>query len=151
MGSAWQQMNKDAARRPHRGAEEQREGRSSADLTGSGVSPNTRRWTAVTCAHRSHLERRAQLQALVLYSHSHGVGTWVFFFFKILFIYERHTERRRHRQRSRRQQGDTGEAGWQEEPDAGLDPRTPGSHPEQKARTPALSPASTRARHSYRL
>ena len=42
-----------------------------------------------------------------------------------MFTHERHRERQRHRQR--RSRGVCGE------PDVGLDPRTPGSHPELKA------------------
>ena len=50
---------------------------------------------------------------------------------KILFIHERHRERQRHRQREK--QDPCGE------PNAGLDPRTPESHPEHKAETQPLN------------
>ena len=53
------------------------------------------------------------------------------FFFKILFIYSWDTERQRHRQKEK--QAPCGE------PDAGLDPRTPGSRPEQKVDAQPLS------------
>ena len=55
-----------------------------------------------------------------------------FFFLRFyLFIHERRKERQRHRQREK--QAPCGE------PDAGLHPRTPGSHPEPKADTQPLS------------
>ena len=41
-----------------------------------------------------------------------------------LFIHERHTERQRHRQREKQ--------ALRREPDVGLDPRTPGSHPDRR-------------------
>ena len=55
------------------------------------------------------------------------------FFKKIiyLFILERHRERQRHRQREKQAPC--------REPDAGLDPRTPGSCPEPKADAQPLS------------
>ena len=49
----------------------------------------------------------------------------------ILFIHERHSKRQRHRQREK-------QAPCQE-PDTGLDPRTPGSPPEPKADAQQLS------------
>ena len=56
----------------------------------------------------------------------------LFFFLRFyLFIQERHTERQRHRQRDK-------EAPC-EEPNVGLDPRTPGSRPELKADPQSLS------------
>ena len=48
------------------------------------------------------------------------------FFFKILFIHEKQRERERQRHRRREKQASF------REPNAGLDPRTPGSHPEPK-------------------
>ena len=51
-------------------------------------------------------------------------------FFKILFIHKRHTERGRHRQREKQSP---------REPDAGLDPGTPESHPRLKAGAQLLS------------
>ena len=57
-----------------------------------------------------------------------------FLFFKkiiYLFIHERHRERQRHRQREK-------QAPYRD-PDAGLDPRTPGSHSEPKADAQPLS------------
>ena len=53
------------------------------------------------------------------------------FFLKILFIHERHRERQRHWQREKQAP--------RREPDAGLDPGTPGSRPEPKADTQPLS------------
>ena len=50
---------------------------------------------------------------------------------KKIFIHERHREKQKHRQREK--QAVCGE------PDAGLDPRTPGSHPEPKAAVQPLS------------
>ena len=52
-------------------------------------------------------------------------------FLKILFIHERHRERQRDRQREKQAPG--------RESDAGLNPRTPGSHPEAKADAQLLS------------
>ena len=46
------------------------------------------------------------------------------FFFKILFIHDRERERQRHRQREKQAP--------RREPDAGFDPRSPGSGPELK-------------------
>ena len=54
-----------------------------------------------------------------------------FFLRFYLFIHERHRQRQRHRQREK--QVPFGE------PDAGLDPRTPGSRPEPKADAQPLS------------
>ena len=57
-----------------------------------------------------------------------------FFFFKILFIlFPRDTHRERQRHRQREKQAPCGE------PDAGLDPGTPGSRPEPKAGAKPLS------------
>ena len=56
-----------------------------------------------------------------------------FFFFKILFIHERHTQRDRQRHRQREKQAP------RRDPDVGLDPRTPGSHPGPKASAKPLS------------
>ena len=57
-----------------------------------------------------------------------------FFFFKIyLFIYDRHREREAETQ-------EEGEAGSMQGPDVGLNPRTPGSRPRQKAGAKPLSP-----------
>ena len=51
-----------------------------------------------------------------------------FFFLRLyLFIPERHRERERQRHRQREKQAP------RREPDAGLDPRSPGSHPRPKA------------------
>ena len=67
----------------------------------------------------------------VLFSYSHCKYRKIFavylahFFFKILFIHERHRERQRHRQK--------GKQAPCRVPDAGLDPRTPGSCSELKA------------------
>ena len=59
---------------------------------------------------------------------------FLFIFVKILFIHERHTrERQRHRHRQREKQA------LCREPDAGLDPQTPGSQPEPKADAQLLS------------
>ena len=55
------------------------------------------------------------------------------FFFKILFIYDRHRERERQRYRRREKQAPC----W--EPDAELDPRTPGSRPGPKTDAKPLS------------
>ena len=55
-----------------------------------------------------------------------------FFFLKILFIRERRRERPRPRQREKQAPC--------REPDAGLDPGTPGLHPGPKAGTEPLSP-----------
>ena len=52
-----------------------------------------------------------------------------------LFSHERHRERQRHRQREKQAPC--------REPDAGLDPRTLGSHPELKAGTQLLSHPGT--------
>ena len=61
------------------------------------------------------------------------------FFFKkkrfYLFIRERHTERERERQRHRQREKQVP----CREPDVGLDPRTPESHPEPKADAHPLS------------
>ena len=53
------------------------------------------------------------------------------FFFKILFIYSWETERQRHRQREKQAPC--------RDPNVGLDPGTPGSHPGPKAGTQPLS------------
>ena len=55
----------------------------------------------------------------------------VFFKRFYLFFHERHRERRRHRQREKQAPC--------REPDAGLHPTTPGSHPEPKADAQPLS------------
>ena len=55
------------------------------------------------------------------------------FFLKILFIYSWETQRERQRHRQREKQAPC------REPDAGLDPATPGSHPGPKAGTKPLS------------
>ena len=52
-----------------------------------------------------------------------------FFFFKILFIYSLETQRERERQRHRQRE----KQAPCREPDAGRDPRSPGSHPGLKA------------------
>ena len=57
----------------------------------------------------------------------------VLFCFKILSIYSSETQRERQRHRQREKQAPCGE------PDLGLDPRTPGSHPELKADAQPLS------------
>ena len=54
-----------------------------------------------------------------------------FFFFKRFYLFMRHTQRGRHRQREKQAPC--------REPDVGLDPRTPGSHPGPKAGTQPLS------------
>ena len=56
---------------------------------------------------------------------------FVFFLRFYLFIHERHTERQRFKQRKKQAPC--------REPDAGLYPRTPGSHPEPKADAQPLS------------
>ena len=53
------------------------------------------------------------------------------YFFLTLFIHERERERQRHRQREKQAPC--------REPDAGLDPGTPGSRPELKADAQPLS------------
>ena len=53
-----------------------------------------------------------------------------FFFFTILSIYSQQTEREREREAKTQAEG---ESGLFREPDAGLDPRFPGSHPGLKA------------------
>ena len=58
----------------------------------------------------------------------------VFFFFKDLFIHKRHREREREAETQAE-----GEAGSTPEPDMGLDPGTPGSHPGPKAGVKPLS------------
>ena len=58
-----------------------------------------------------------------------------FFFLKILFIHERQRERERERQRHRQRE----KQAPCREPDVGLDPGSPGSHPEPKAGTKLLS------------
>ena len=55
------------------------------------------------------------------------------FFVKNLFIHERHREREKQRHRQREKQA------LCREPDEGLYPRTPGSHPEPKSDTQPLS------------
>ena len=66
---------------------------------------------------------------LGLYKGIHGslctsLQSMLFLFFKILFIYSWETQRERQRHRQREKQAAC------REPDVGLDPRTPGSHPE---------------------
>ena len=51
-------------------------------------------------------------------------GLFFFFFFNILFIYSRETHRERQRHRQREKQAPC------REPDVGLDPGAPGSHPQ---------------------
>ena len=58
------------------------------------------------------------------------------FFFKILFIYSWETQIEREREALTQAEG---EAGSTQEPDVGLDSRTPGSWPEPKAEAQALS------------
>ena len=50
----------------------------------------------------------------------------VFLLFRVLFIYERERERQRHKQREKQAPC--------REPDVGLDPGSPGSHPWLKGR-----------------
>ena len=59
----------------------------------------------------------------------------IFIFFKILFIYSWETQRERQRQRHRHRE----KQAPCREPDAGLDPRTPGSRPGLKADAQLLS------------
>ena len=59
----------------------------------------------------------------------------ILFCFKILFIHERHTHTERERQRQRKREK---QAPWRE-PNVGLHPRTPGSHPEPKVEAQPLS------------
>ena len=68
-----------------------------------------------------------------------------YFFLRFyLFIHERHTERERQRQHQREKQAPC------REPNAGLDPRTPRSHPEPKADTqPPSHPSVPCGDHSY--
>ena len=54
---------------------------------------------------------------------------WAFFFFKILFIHERH----RAREREAETQAEGEKQAPCREPDVGLDPGSPGSHPGLKA------------------
>ena len=56
---------------------------------------------------------------------------WFCFALRFLFVHERHTERQRHRQREKRAPC--------RDPNAGLDPGTPGSHPGPKADAQPLS------------
>ena len=56
-----------------------------------------------------------------------------FFFNSYLFIHERHRERQRQTHRQREKQAPY------REPDVGLDPESPGSHPGPKADTQLLS------------
>ena len=60
-----------------------------------------------------------------------GIILFIGIFLKILFLHKRHRERQRHRQREK--QAPCGE------PNAGLDPKTPGSQPEPKADAQLLS------------
>ena len=62
----------------------------------------------------------------------HLMRLYYYYFFKI-FIYSRETERERLRHRQREKQAPC------REPIAGLDPGTPGSHPELKADAQPLS------------
>ena len=57
------------------------------------------------------------------------------FFKDFIYLFMRDTERERQRHRQRKKQAPC------REPDAGLDPRTPGSQPEPKADTQPLSPS----------
>ena len=61
----------------------------------------------------------------------HFTDDYIYFmvidFLKILFIHERHRERERQRHRQKEKQAPC------REPNVGLDPGTPGSHPEPKA------------------
>ena len=59
---------------------------------------------------------------------------YLFIYRFYLFIHERHTQRERQRHRQREKQAP------HREPDAGLDPRTSGSHPGLKADAQSLSP-----------
>ena len=59
------------------------------------------------------------------------------FVLKILFIHERHTQRERERERQRHRQRQ--KQAPCREPDAGLDPRTPGSRPGPKASAKPLN------------
>ena len=52
-----------------------------------------------------------------------SVICFFFFFLRFLFIHERHRKRERHRHRQREKQAPC------REPDTGLDPGFPGSHP----------------------
>ena len=60
--------------------------------------------------------------------------TFYFIFLKILFIYSLEAQREREAETQAE-----GEAGPCREPDAGLDPRTPGSRPEPQADAQPLS------------
>ena len=83
-----------------------------------------------------------------MYAHDWGwarekeIIFFFFFFLKILFIHERHTQRSRDIGRGRSRLPCR-------EPNAELDPRTPGSYPESKADTQQLShPGVPRRRES---
>ena len=67
-------------------------------------------------------------------SNFRNLSTFILFYFlKILFIHEIHRERERQRHRQREKQAPC------REPDVGLNPRSPGSHPEPKADAQPLS------------
>ena len=61
------------------------------------------------------------------------MGFFKIYFLKILFIHERHREKERQRHRQRKKQAPC------REPDVGLDPGSPGSHPGPKADAKPLS------------
>ena len=65
-----------------------------------------------------------------------------FYFLKILFIHERHRERERKRQRHRQRE----KQAPCKEPDVGLNPRSPGSHPGLQA---VLNCCATGAAHRF--
>ena len=70
---------------------------------------------------------RYNQQYFSLYSINFKRMPTTFFLRFYLFTHERHTQRERQRHRQREEQAPC------REPDVGLDPRTPGSHPELKA------------------
>ena len=65
------------------------------------------------------------------------ISLFFFFLFKDLFIH-RDTHREREREREAETQAE-GESGFMREPNVGLDPGTPGSHPGPKAGSRLLS------------
>ena len=82
--------------------------------------------------HISFLEYWAAIKKLIINIHHHHYCSFFFLRF-YLFIHERHRERERQRLRQREKQAPC------REPDVGLDPTSPGSHPRLKADAKLLS------------
>ena len=94
-------------------------------------SPRTFLFLRLLVAPRDQSHQGSHSSRVVGALHRQILYSFLFYKILYLFICERHRERQRHRQREKHAPH------W--EPDAGLNPRTPGSWPEPKADAQPLS------------